>query len=319
MSTVIRKTASVLLAAVLLITAAFVCPVNVSAEYTLGYSRSYKNEFVILYVNKVNSEDTLRYTTDGTVPTTGSKRYTDSGIKASKKTVVNLVEFNKSGKRIGSLTVTIMPHAPKPTLTAVSSEGKKYLKLKSSVSGAKIYYTTDGSEPTKSSTRYKKKFLYTPGTTVRARVYSANYSDGYILNYYVAPDNAENVSDDAKAVFEIVNKERASAGRYEYKLDAELCKAADMRAKELATLYDENHYRPDGRKGYTILDDLGIEFTIRGENIARDQDNAEWVMRSWMKSKKHKAAILSNSYDYIGIGHYEKDGRHFWVQLFKRT
>ena len=53
------------------------------------------------------------------------------------------------------------------------------------------------------------------------------------------------------------------------------------------------------------------------ENIALTyNDSADDVMEVWMDSSGHKANILSDDVAKIGVGYYEVNGKHYWVQVF---
>ena len=90
--------------------------------------------------------------------------------------------------------------------------------------------------------------------------------------------------------------------------------AAAARAKELSQRY--SHTRPNGSECFTILWHLGIDYGYAGENIAMGQRTPEIVMNDWMNSSGHRANILSENFDYIGVGYTMVDGHPYWVQLF---
>lgn len=119
----------------------------------------------------------------------------------------------------------------------------------------------------------------------------------------------------AKAM-ELVNAERASAGLPALTTTPELTKAANERAKEIAT--DFSHTRPDGRDAFTVLGDNGIIYTTCGENTAAGQKTPEEVVNSWMNSATHKANIMNASYTHMAIGYYNSGSgyTYYWVQMF---
>ena len=90
--------------------------------------------------------------------------------------------------------------------------------------------------------------------------------------------------------------------------------AAAARARELSQRY--SHTRPDGSECFTILWHLGIDYGYAGENIAMGQRTPEIVMNDWMNSSGHRANILNENYDCIGVGYTMVDGYPYWVQLF---
>ena len=118
----------------------------------------------------------------------------------------------------------------------------------------------------------------------------------------------------ADRVIELVNQERTSRGLQPLVKDDRLMVAAAARAKELSQRY--SHTRPDGSECFTILWHLGIDYGYAGENIAMGQRTPEIVMNDWMNSSGHRANILNENYDCIGVGYTMVDGHPYWVQLF---
>lgn len=125
-----------------------------------------------------------------------------------------------------------------------------------------------------------------------------------------------------------------------------LMRASHQRAKELKPAkievdglgikFDKNfsHSRPDGRSFSSILPEFNLPEASRvGENISFVTDTVtqreefmNYCFKSFLESKDHKENMLSNDYNYIGIGH--DDSIHFtnyhshpciavfWEQLF---
>ena len=116
------------------------------------------------------------------------------------------------------------------------------------------------------------------------------------------------------AVFELVNKERKAAGLGALTLSDELCKVADIRAKEIVKSF--SHTRPNGTSCFTAFKENGVTYRYAGENIAYGQKTATEVMNGWMNSAGHRANILGKNFGKIGIACYEYNGRKYWVQLF---
>lgn len=117
-----------------------------------------------------------------------------------------------------------------------------------------------------------------------------------------------------KQVFEIVNRERNANGLSSLRYATEAQAAADIRAKEIVTLFE--HSRPDGTSCFTALEEIGIRFMAAGENIAKGQPSSESVMNSWMNSAGHRENILNSNYSAIAVGCYKSGGTYYWVQLF---
>ena len=90
-----------------------------------------------------------------------------------------------------------------------------------------------------------------------------------------------------------------------------MCKAAQIRAKEITTLFE--HERPDGTSCFTAFDDVGFDWVAAcGENIAMGSTTPEGTMNQWMNSSGHKANILDKRFTQLGVG---VEGI-YWVQMF---
>jgi uncharacterized protein YkwD len=107
----------------------------------------------------------------------------------------------------------------------------------------------------------------------------------------------------ADQVLALVNAERKKRGLKPLALSNRCQAQASKRAKEIAQKGRFNHkgaFR--GLRGYFRM----------GENIARGYGSPKAVVRGWMRSKGHRANILSPRYKHLGVGYYK--GR--WVQTF---
>ncbi|MCI7766607.1 MAG: CAP domain-containing protein [Oscillospiraceae bacterium] len=125
-------------------------------------------------------------------------------------------------------------------------------------------------------------------------------------------NESENTSSSASAVdevIELINKERAAAGKSALKKNDELCKNAQLRASEIGGYF--SHTRPDGTDCFTAIT---VPYGYAGENIAKGQRNAEEVMDCWMNSSGHKKNILSSNYTSVGVGY--DPSTNSWVQIF---
>ncbi|MBR3503084.1 MAG: hypothetical protein IKO07_02420 [Clostridia bacterium] len=112
----------------------------------------------------------------------------------------------------------------------------------------------------------------------------------------------------AAQVIAQTNAERAKYGLKTLAVDADLTRAAQIRANEIARKF--SHTRPDGSSCFTVSD------KAFGENIARGYTYVDKVMAAWMSSEGHRANILRASYGSIGVACLQVDGIYCWVQLF---
>ena len=121
-------------------------------------------------------------------------------------------------------------------------------------------------------------------------------------------------SSEAQAVLAEVNAARAKNGLSALTLDANMNRAAAVRAAELAQSF--SHTRPNGSRGLTALNEAGVSYRTAGENIASGQQSAQAVVSAWMNSSGHRANILSSLFGRMGVGQATIGRRTYWVQLF---
>ena len=140
---------------------------------------------------------TIYYTTDGSIPTTSSAKYSAALTVASTQTVSAIAAAsNYSNSAVASATYTIvLPPAPTPTFSLAAGvyTSAQTVSLADSSASAVIYYTTDGSTPTTASAKYTTPLTISATTTVNAiatvtgNSNSAVASSVYTINLPAAP------------------------------------------------------------------------------------------------------------------------------------
>ncbi|AIC14489.1 exported or cell surface associated protein of unknown function containing glycoside hydrolase/deacetylase and HYR-domains [Nitrososphaera viennensis EN76] len=117
------------------------------------------------------ANSTIHYTTDGSTPTANSTTYTGP-IQISKSTDLKLIAVDLQGDAGNVTTLSYVIDTTAPTVTA-SPAGGTYSTAQSVVlapsesNSTKIYYTTDGSTPTTSSTEYVTSIAIASTTTLK--------------------------------------------------------------------------------------------------------------------------------------------------------
>ena len=117
----------------------------------------------------------IYYTTDGSKPTTKSKVYTEA-ITIKKTTRVRAIAVKKGVKsKIRSREYTIKVKAPVVDVSVVTKSGKKMYKVTMTPMDSKttMYYTTDGTKPTKQAKKYTKAIYVDLDDTLRVRSYKS--------------------------------------------------------------------------------------------------------------------------------------------------
>jgi hypothetical protein len=120
---------------------------------------------------------TIYYTTDGSTPTTASTQYTGPFTVSTTTTVKAMASGGGYGAgAVTSGTYTIV--APQPTLSPGpfgSFTAPVTVTLADTAPGVTIYYTTDSSTPTTTSTQYTGPFTVSTTTTVKAIASGGGY------------------------------------------------------------------------------------------------------------------------------------------------
>ena len=125
---------------------------------------------------------------------------------------------------------------------------------------------------------------------------------------------SDRLAEYAEQVALLVNRERNAYGLPPVRVSPLLSEASNIRAGELKKSF--SHTRPDGTSCYTAMSELGIRYRASAENIAYGQKNPESVMNAWMNSAGHRANILNEKMQYIGVGVFYQDGVYYWSQFF---
>lgn len=185
MSKAMKKTISVVLAFItaFAVLMAFLPPVSASAASLINYKITYSAKYAKLTLTPQSASNTIYYTTNGTKPTTASAKYSKT-LAAGKEVTIRAVEYNTSGKSVASIKVTLRPRVATPKIMVTSGVGgAKYISASTTTSGAKLYYTTDGSIPTQFSSLYNGKMSYFSGTTVIFRAFKSGMTASEAVAY----------------------------------------------------------------------------------------------------------------------------------------
>lgn len=138
-------------------------------------------------ISCTTSDATIRYTIDGSDPSSNSTVYS-SPISVSTSTTLK-ARADKSGwtnSNIATATYTISPtqsvETPSFNPPAGSYTTAQSVTLSCATSGATIRYTTNGSEPTELSTLYNNPISVNATTTVKAKAYNSDWTPSAIAS-----------------------------------------------------------------------------------------------------------------------------------------
>jgi uncharacterized YkwD family protein len=105
----------------------------------------------------------------------------------------------------------------------------------------------------------------------------------------------------ADLVLKYINEARTSNGLIPLVKDLKLADIALRKSNEMVEKDYFLHTSPTYGTPFEMMKNFGITYKTAGENIAGNSDMKNTV-DSWMNSEGHRKNILSNSYNYIGIG-----------------
>jgi LysM repeat protein len=121
---------------------------------------------------------TIYYTTNGTTPTTSSTKYTGPVTVSATETLEAIaVESGYTNSPASSMLYTIASTLPAPTfsLAAGTYTSPQSVTISDATSGATIYYTTNGTTPTTSSTKYSGAVTVSATETLEAIAVESGY------------------------------------------------------------------------------------------------------------------------------------------------
>ena len=122
-------------------------------------------------------------------------------------------------------------------------------------------------------------------------------------------------TDDPKAtaayILEKINAERVANGLPALTLDSLLTATAQTKAKDMVENNYFSHTSPTYGTPFEMMQNAGITYISAGENIAGNS-SIDDAITSFLNSEEHSKNILSNTYNYIGIG-IEKSNTYGYV------
>lgn len=114
-------------------------------------------------------------------------------------------------------------------------------------------------------------------------------------NSYSVDSSAEN------QMLQMVNIERAKAGRSPLVMNTLLQKVGRAHGGDMLERGYFSHYTPEGLSPFDRMNQAGVVYSYGGENLAFSP-NVQLAMQGLMNSPGHRANILSQNYGKVGIG-----------------
>ena len=105
-----------------------------------------------------------------------------------------------------------------------------------------------------------------------------------------------------REIFSLINQERAENGLPPLLWDAGAANVARAHSLDMVQKNYFSHINLEGRRPSDRMRAAGIAFTYIAENIARGFRTSETAVAAWMASPSHRAAILSEQPERMGVG-----------------
>ena len=150
------------------------------------------------------------------------------------------------------------------------------------------------------STKYVKAIRTNSNNTTTNNSITNNSSSSAGAQDTINANNSGATSEEIE-LLKLINKQRVANGLPELKFDAELQRVARIKAQDLVDNNYFSHNSPTYGSPFDMMKSFGISYKAAGENIAGNS-TLEGAVTAWMNSEGHKANILSNAYNYTGVG-----------------
>lgn len=296
-----------------------------AAKDTIKYKTTYISDNGIAYVTilPVKSSNIVYFTTDGSAPSKNSGQYSKR-IKFTEPGVLRALEYTRKGELVASLKLNVTPRVMPVQFSCVDfATGTRTIALSTESPDATIYYTIDGSKPSKEySDVYTTPVVISNTVRIQAFAVKEGYKDSLVTGEFgayirVAVNDFDESDPAYDEVLSYINGRRRASGLSELFLDADLCYAASVRAKEITVEY--THNRPNSQPYYAVLEENDILAGFSMEALSVKKSAQEFIVD--VLSRKDEAAILltdKQRVDSIGVGYCSRNGKTYWVLIGAR-
>lgn len=106
----------------------------------------------------------------------------------------------------------------------------------------------------------------------------------------------------ASSIISYVNDARVSNGLAPFSENVLLDRAADSKARALASTGVLVHTTAPAGVAWATLANVGYVYVSAGENLAANIEDAGTLVNDWMNSPSHRANLLNTKYSDVGVG-----------------
>lgn len=288
--------------------------------------------------NSKSSISKTTYKSSNTSIATISSNGTVKGIKAGTVTITATSTHKNGHTSVSKLKITIVKSPNSSTSNIVASPSSKTLEtnqsqkiavsLKNSKSSASSYAYISSKTSVATVNASGTVKAVSPGTATITVTVKTKDNQTLITKVnitVVAPPKKLNVNEVRTYFMQFVNEDRISKNKQPLVIEPKLQKAAELRARELETLFD--HVRPNGTICFSVFEEFDCNFYIDyGENVLyrgtakTEKELAKGIYEQWKASPGHYENMLKGNYNETGIGIYiAPNGTVYSAQLFGET
>ena len=164
------------------VTIAYTAPVVAVATPTISPVGGAVEKGTSVTLTCTTAGASIYYTTDGTTPNSGSSQY-NSAITINSAQTIKAIAIKGEDASLVATAVYTIKKVETPTFSI--ADGTTVIlgtnvELATATEGANIHYTTDGSNPTLSSTTYSAPISIDANMTIKAIAVKANWDDSDI-------------------------------------------------------------------------------------------------------------------------------------------
>jgi hypothetical protein len=97
------------------------------------------------------------------------------------------------------------------------------------------------------------------------------------------------------------NEQRQKLGLPALNFNDTLSQSANLKAQDMFAHNYWAHTSPAGLSPWDFFNQAGYQYSVAGENLAKDFYDTEGLMKAWINSPTHRDNIINNKYQEIGI------------------
>lgn len=154
------------------------------------------------------------------------------------------------------------------------------------------------------SNKYRSKLLHPQSLLILSFVMLAFFSLFNALRFFpsladkvLGSDSNINIS----SLLDNTNEERQKMGLSNLVLNEELNQAALAKAQDMFNDQYWAHVAPDGKQAWDFIKEAKYAYKYAGENLARDFNNSDEVVKAWMNSPSHYENIANKDFTQMGL------------------